>query len=405
MEPLPYNENTRKCNVGDDSISSRKKHTVGQGLVPAAKGAENKGLCSPVNCVKEDAIMYLNDRKSRILKALVDYYISTAEPVSSRTISKMDELNLSSATIRNEMADLEDMGYLEQPHTSAGRIPSYLGYRAYVDNLMRKYLVTLNEFAELRRQVNHKVEELDYYIKKVLDIASKHTNLTAIAMTPDLKKGCIKRFELMKIDAHSLHLVLITDSGLVKSKTLRLEEEITEEFVLSLRDVLNEVLAGVPLEQLGIQNVEKILQRLSGDKDLLTSIIDFVYFTVNEMNENEILLSGQNNILSLPEFKDVKKVQGFFEILDDKKEVKNIITKNIKAENLNVAIGKESRVESIEDMSLVVSTYKISDGIYGAIGVIGPMRMDYSKVVSSLEAITKNLNEGLLKDYYGNNSE
>jgi heat-inducible transcription repressor hrcA len=349
--------------------------------------------------------MDLNDRKSRILKALVDYYISTAEPVSSRTISKMDELNLSSATIRNEMADLEDMGYLEQPHTSAGRIPSYLGYRAYVDNLMRKYLVTLNEFAELRRQVNHKVEELDYYIKKVLDIASKHTNLTAIAMTPDLKKGCIKRFELMKIDAHSLHLVLITDSGLVKSKTLRLEEEITEKFVLSLRDVLNEVLAGVPLEQLGIQNVEKILQRLSGDKDLLTSIIDFVYFTVNEMNENEILLSGQNNILSLPEFKDVKKVQGFFEILDDKKEVKNIITKNIKAENLNVAIGKESRVESIEDMSLVVSTYKISDGIYGAIGVIGPMRMDYSKVVSSLEAITKNLNEGLLKDYYGNNSE
>ena len=343
--------------------------------------------------------MDLNDRKSRILKALVDYYISTAEPVSSRTISKMDELNLSSATIRNEMADLEDMGYLEQPHTSAGRIPSYLGYRAYVDNLMRKYLVTLNEFAELRRQVNHKVEELDYYI------ASKHTNLTAIAMTPDLKKGCIKRFELMKIDAHSLHLVLITDSGLVKSKTLRLEEEITEKFVLSLRDVLNEVLAGVPLEQLGIQNVEKILQRLSGDKDLLTSIIDFVYFTVNEMNENEILLSGQNNILSLPEFKDVKKVQGFFEILDDKKEVKNIITKNIKAENLNVAIGKESRVESIEDMSLVVSTYKISDGIYGAIGVIGPMRMDYSKVVSSLEAITKNLNEGLLKDYYGNNSE
>ena len=349
--------------------------------------------------------MDLNDRKSRILKALIDYYIFTAEPVSSRTISKMDELNLSSATIRNEMADLGDMGYLEQPHTSAGRIPSYLGYRAYVDNLMRKYLVTLNEFAELRRQVCHKAEELNDYIKKGLDITSKHTNLTAIALTPDLKKGCIKRFELMKIDAHSLHLVLITDSGLVKSKTLRLEEEITEDFVLSLRDVLNEVLANVPLEQLGIQNVEKILQRLSGDKDLLTSIIDFVYFTVNEMNENEILLSGQNNILALPEFKDVKKVQDFFEILDDKKEVKDIITKNIKAEDLNVVIGKESKVEAIEDMSLVVSTYKISDGIYGAIGVIGPMRMNYSKVVSSLEAITKNLNEGLLKDYYGNNSE
>ena len=349
--------------------------------------------------------MDLNERKARILKALVDYYITTAEPVSSRTISKMDELNLSSATIRNEMADLEDMGYLEQPHTSAGRVPSYLGYREYVDNLMRRYLVTLNEFAELRRQVNHKVEELDYYIKKVLDITSKHTNLTAIAMTPDLKKGCIKRFELMKIDAHSLHLVLITDSGLVKSKTLRLEEEITEEFVLSLRDVLNEVLANVQLEQLGIQNVEKILDRLSGDRELLTSIIDFVYFTVNEMNENQILLSGQHNVLSLPEFKDVKKVQDFFEILDDKNEVKNIITKNIKSGDLNVVIGKESKMESIEDMSLVVSTYKISDGIYGAIGVIGPMRMDYSKVVSSLEAITKNLNEGLLKDYYGNNSE
>ncbi len=349
--------------------------------------------------------MDLNDRKAKILKALVDYYISTAEPVSSRTIAKMEDLNLSSATIRNEMADLEDMGYLEQPHTSAGRVPSYLGYRAYVDNLMGRYLVTLNEFAELRRQLSHKVEELDSYIKRVLDLTSKHTGLTAIAMTPDLKKGCIKRFELMKIDHHSLHLVLITDSGLIKSKTLRLSQEINEAFVLSLRDALNEVWANVPLEELGIQNVEKILARLSGDKETLTEIVDFIYFTINEMNENNILLSGQNNMLSLPEFKDVRKVQDFFGVLDDKNEVRKIITGNIKAENLNVVIGKESNVESIEDMSLVLSTYKIAEGIYGAIGVIGPMRMDYSKAVSSLEAITKSLNEGLLEDYSGNNNQ
>ncbi len=349
--------------------------------------------------------MDLNDRKAKILKSLVDYYITTAEPVSSRTIAKMEDLNLSSATIRNEMADLEDMGYLEQPHTSAGRVPSYRGYRAYVDNLMRRYLVTLNEFSELRSQVNQKVEELEYYIQRVLDITSKHTNLTAVAMTPDWNKGCIRRFELMKIDAHSLHLVLITDAGLIKSKNLRLEKEMTEEFVLSLRDALNEAWANVPVGQLGVQNVEKILNRLSGDRELLSSIIDFVYFSINEMNENKIMFSGQNNVLSLPEFKDVKRVREFFEMLDNKNEVRNIITKHIKAEDLSVVIGKEAHSEAMEDMSLVLSTYKIAEGVYGAIGVLGPMRMDYSKVISSLEAIGKNLNEGLLQEHFGDSKE
>lgn len=340
-------------------------------------------------------LMSLSERKRKILKAVIDDYINYAEPIGSRHIAKNHDISLSSATIRNELADLEDLGYLVKTHTSSGRVPSDLGYRTYVDTLMKRYLVQMEDINNLKIQMQQKVRELDFYIKKVLDIASSHTNLTAVALTPDFTKGTIKNIELMMLDNYNIMLILVTDTSMVKSKHIRLQMKIDTDFLSELKVKLNEYIAGHTIEEISKKSFEELTNKLMGDHKAVIEILEFIYATINEINENEIYLSGETNMLSLPEFKDIGKAKDFLELIHDKARMKNIIVSNVKDDILNVVIGDESNLDDTKGLSMVLSPYKITDSVYGAIGIIGPTRMNYEKAISSLEYIRQSLNEGL----------
>ena len=339
--------------------------------------------------------MSLNERKRKILKAVIDDYINYAEPIGSRHIAKNHDISLSSATIRNELADLEDLGYLVKTHTSSGRVPSDLGYRTYVDTLMQKYLVQMEDINNLKVQMQQKIRELDFYIKRVLDITSSHTNLTAVALTPDFRKGTIKNIEMIMLDNTNIMLVLVTDTSIVKSKHIRLQMTVDIEFLTSLKNQLNDCIAGQTIEEISKMSFEELTKKLQGDHRAVVEILEFIYATINEINENEIYLSGETNMLALPEFKDVGKAKDFLELIHDKTKMKNILVSNIKDDILNVVIGDESNSSETKGLSMVLSTYKITDNVFGAIGVIGPTRMNYEKAISSLEYIRNTLNEGL----------
>ena len=339
--------------------------------------------------------MSLNERKQKILKAVIDDYISFAEPVGSSHIVKNHDMPLSSATIRNELADLEEQGYLVKPHTSAGRIPSYMGYRTYVDSLMEKYLVSLREIDDLKAQMNKKISELDIYIKRVLEIASKHTGLATVAFAPDLTKGTIKKIELMMLDSRNIVVILVTDSSIVKSRHIRLEFDTDTEFLKDLKEKLNENLAGFTIEEITGKSLEDITRKMNNDHAALSEIIGFIYSTITEMNGPEMYLSGETNMLSLPEFHKIEKAKEFLDLVHDKSKMKEIIIPNVNKDILKVFIGDEIEKADNLGLSLVLSPYKITDSVFGAIGFIGPTRMDYGKAVSSAEYISKALNEGL----------
>ncbi|MBE7014472.1 MAG: heat-inducible transcription repressor HrcA [Ruminococcaceae bacterium] len=339
--------------------------------------------------------MSLNERKKKILKAVIEDYINYAEPIGSRHIAKNHDISLSSATIRNELADLEDLGYLVKTHTSSGRVPSDLGYRTYVDTLIEKYIVSMQEIGSLKAQMQQKVRDLDFYIKQVLNICSNHTNLTAVALTPDYTKGTIKNIDFLMLDKSNIMLILVTDTNVVKSKHIHLKMEVDLEFILSLKDELNEYISGHTIEEIIRTSFEELTLKLRGDHGAVVEILEFVYSTISEINENEIYLSGETNMLSLPEFKDVKKAKDFLELVHDKAKMKDILVSNLKDDVLKVVIGDESASSDTKGLSMVLSTYKISDSVFGAIGIIGPTRMDYTKAISSLDYITNSLNEAL----------
>ncbi len=339
--------------------------------------------------------MSLNERKKKILKAVIEDYINYAEPIGSRHIAKNHDISLSSATIRNELADLEDLGYLVKTHTSSGRVPSDLGYRTYVDTLVEKYLVSMQEIGNLKAQMQQKVRDLDFYIKQVLNICSSHTNLTAVALTPDYTKGTIKNIEFIMLDRSNIMLILVTDTNVVKSKHIHLKMEVDLDFILSLKEELNEYISGHTIEEIIRTSFEELTLKLRGDHRAVVEILEFVYSTISEINENEIYLSGETNMLSLPEFKDVNKAKDFLELVHNKTKMKDILVSNLKEDVLKVVIGDENVSSDTKGLSMVLSTYKISDSVFGAIGIIGPTRMDYTKAISSLDYITNSLNEAL----------
>jgi len=339
--------------------------------------------------------MSLSERKQKILKAVIDDYISFAEPVGSSHIARNHQMPLSSATIRNELADLEEQGYLVKPHTSAGRIPSYMGYRTYVDSLMEKYLVSLREIDDLKTQMKQKISELDYYIKRVLKVASDHTGLTAVAFAPDLTKGTIKKIELMMLDERNIVVILVTDTSIVKSRHIRLGFDTTPEALKDLKEKLNTHLAGFTIEEISGKSLAEITKEMNNDHGALSDIIGFIYSTITEMNGPEMYLSGETNMLALPEFHNVAKAKEFLDLVHNREKMQNIIIPNVNRDILKVFIGDEIENTDNLGLSIVLSPYKITDSVFGAIGYIGPTRMDYGKAVSSIEYISKALNEGL----------
>lgn len=346
----------------------------------------------------------LDDRKRLILQAVVEDYIKNAEPVGSRSIAKKTALNLSAATIRNEMGDLEDMGMLIQPHTSAGRIPSNAGFRFYVDNLMHKYQMTAIEIDRLRSAMFNKVRELDNVIKEVSSAFSAITNLPTFAMLPINESSAVKNVKLANIDGKTLMVIVTDSSGLIKNKLLRLRRYVTDDEVAKLNDVINENLSGLDISgYLNLDNVMGITQAIGENTEILSSIIELIHEARKELESKQVFVEGAANILSFPEYNNIDKIKNMLEVFEDKEvlaDVVDIAAEKVGESGVGIYIGDEIPLPQLKENSLIVSQYKVGDNLTGFVGVIGPQRMDYARAASGVKFFSDQLGR-MLSDRFG----
>lgn len=341
--------------------------------------------------------MSLSERKRKILEAIIEDYIISAEPIGSRTISKNTDMGLSSATIRNEMSDLEEMGYLISPHTSAGRIPTDAGYRFYVNELMKQYDMANEEIVRLRRFFTAGILQLDKLIRQAGSIVSQMTNYTTIAVTPELNKSYIKRFELVPIDAHSALLVLVTSEGIIRNQLVSTKE--SEEELRRISVILNEKLAGLTLEDINLIKINEVQKALDKNVSMLMPVLDFVHRTISELDGSEVYVANAQNILNHPEYYDLSKAKEIIGFLEDKQSVKSAFDQGSSDDKINIIIGRENKIDEMRDASIITAKYFSNGKMLGKIGIVGPTRMNYAKVVSSLDYITKNM-DNIINELY-----
>lgn len=342
--------------------------------------------------------MNLDDRKKKILQAIIKTYLDTGEPVGSRTISKYTDLNLSSATIRNEMSDLEDMGFIIQPHTSAGRIPSDKGYRFYVDQLMNDKVEELNEMKEILIDRTDKIETM---LKQVAKVLAVNTNYATMVSKPHYKHRTVKFIQLTEVDETHMLAVIVIEGNIVKNRILDLVEPVDKEIVLKLNIILNTFLQGLDLTEINIALIQKIKEQAGPYGDLINKILDSIAQAIGEEEDIEIYTSGATNILKYPELSDTEKATELLYTFEEKKQLTELITDKMGDEEqrgIQVYIGDETPVKSMKDCSVVTATYEIGEGVYGKIGIVGPKRMDYEKVVGTLQSLMSQLDDIFKKE-------
>ena len=347
--------------------------------------------------------MDMNDRKKKILHSIISEYIKSAEPIGSRHVAKNLDIGLSSATIRNEMADLEEMGYLEQPHTSAGRIPSDKGYRLYVDSLMRADEMTVNDLSALGSVLELQMGQIDKIIKRAASILSELTQYTAILTTPEMKRGAIKTVELVPIDAGPALIILVTGEGVMKHKRVMLPPGTSIEFVHNFSALLREKLSGLTLEEISAAKISEIRRAMEAHFELLFPVLDFIADIIDDVRaETEVYTSGATNMLSYPEYSDVRQAKEFLDFLDDKNSVVKILQPDGKAldsGDITVRIGKENELDIMQKSSIITANYYVGDQVMGKVGIIGPTRMDYPKTIARLKKVSAVLNRLLYELY------
>lgn len=349
--------------------------------------------------------MELDERKLKILKAIVRNYLETGEPVGSRTISKYTDLNLSSATIRNEMSDLEDMGYILQPHTSAGRIPSDKGYRTYVDDMMREKTDEISqqqqEISDMKNFLTEKVEKVEELLQNTAKLLANNTNYATMISAPRFAKR-IKFLQLSLVDDMSLLCVVVLDGNIIKNKLVKLSKQIDAETVLKLNILFNSTLNGLTMEEINLGIITKITGQAGEHMELVKRVLEIIAEVVGSDEDMKIYTSGTTNILKYPELSDNNRASELINVLEEKQQLTSLITENNSEENtgIQVYIGDETPVQNMKDCSVVTMTYEIEDGVQGTIGIIGPKRMDYEKVVESLKTV-----KGQLDVVFKNNNE
>lgn len=337
--------------------------------------------------------MQLDDRKLKILQAIIKTYLETGEPVGSRTISKYTDLNLSSATIRNEMSDLEDMGYILQPHTSAGRIPSDKGYRLYVDTMMEE---RVQEIDSMKTQLMEKADKIDVLLKQVAKLLAVNTNYATLVSKPQYRHKKVKFIQLTEVDVCQLLAVIVIEGNIVKNKIISVTETIDKEIVLKLNLVLNTFLQGLDLTEINIAVIQKMKEQAGSYSNLVSQVLDAVAEALQEEEDLEIFTSGATNILKYPELSDKEMATELLYTFEEKKQLSELINDKMEEEEnrgIQVYIGNETQVPSMRDCSVVTATYEIEEGVYGKIGIVGPKRMDYEKVVSTLQTLMVQLDE------------
>ena len=341
----------------------------------------------------------IDDRKLTILQMIIDDYINTAEPVGSRSISKRPELNLSAATIRNEMGDLEEMGLLVQPHTSAGRVPSAQGYRLYVNDMMMKYEITANEMESIRLAMQNKINELDKIIRDIASAFAKITNLPVIGALPTAESGVVSNIKLVKCDKITLMVIISDRSGIIKNKILRLDEEISDEELQNLNNILNENLTGLTKNEIGFGNIMEVQNAIGNNVEILSSVLELVHNAVSEIDTKQIFVEGLSNIFRFPEYSDVDKIKVIFNALENKENLGKIVGTMQNLNSVKVLIGDEIPVEELKENSVILAPYRVSSTLTGIIGIIGPARMDYSKIISILEYFSGQMSTELAHNF------
>ncbi len=334
----------------------------------------------------------LSERKKMILKAIIKSYVESGEPVGSKLISQMDEINASSATIRNEMAELTEMGYLMQPHTSAGRIPSEQGYRFYVDMLMESYNTATEEIGNLNELLKMRTEQLDKIIDDASRLASSLTNYPAISVRSNKRRQMVKRFSVMPNDSFGFLLIMLISRDTVKTKNISTRVAIDEETLFRLQTVLNENLANLELETLTLSKMMDIERQLGEFGFLASPVIKSIYEALSEGAESDVKIEGVDRLLSYPEFSDVGRLKSLLGLFNQKDELVNIVEGSDK-DAVNVFIGSENAVETMNDSTLIFKTIRVDGVDIGAIGIIGPCRMDYEKVISTINTLTESVSE------------
>ncbi len=339
----------------------------------------------------------LNERKMQILKTLIDDYIQTAQPVGSRAISKKHELGLSSATIRNEMADLEELGYITQPHTSAGRVPSDKGYRFYVDRLMQVQTLAMEEIHQIRSAIESRINEINILIRRASDIVSSVTGYTSIALSPNMNKTILKAVQIVPVDEKKALVLVVTSGGAVNNHVVRLDSETTFDIMIKLSNYLQEKMNGLVVENIQFPLIHDIHMETGISPDVIGRVIEGLYKCLQGIERADLILNGTMNFLNHPEFSDLLRVKEVLELFNDQDVIKALMSAAMKKHDLNVQIGKENQLEMIRDCSLITTAYSLGNTDVGAFGIIGPTRMSYSRVVSTMRYIQKIINREILR--------
>lgn len=331
----------------------------------------------------------LTDRQRMILHAIVDDYIRSAEPVGSRSISKRGDVAFSPATIRNEMADLEELGFLEQPHTSAGRVPSTKGYRYYVDHLVKLGQVNEQDLGLIRSFVAEKMNQMEEVIQHAAGVLSSLTNYTSILLGPEMFSNSLKHFGLVPLDDNSAVAIIVTNTGHVENRTITLPEGLRMDDMQKVVNILNTKLTGVPLIRLKSKLYSEIGQELERHVDHFEQVLQVLDDALQSDDEQRIFLSGTTNMLTQPEFKDVDKVKTILDLLEETPTIMKMFS--ALPSGIQVRIGTENDLKAISDCSLITATYAVDGQSLGTIGILGPTRMEYGKVISLLDLISKDM--------------
>ncbi|MGY4690365.1 heat-inducible transcriptional repressor HrcA [Salibacterium sp. K-3] len=339
----------------------------------------------------------LTDRQLFILQAIVDDYIHSAEPVGSRSLSKRNGMSYSPATLRNEMADLEEMGFLEKPHSSSGRIPSEKGYRHYVDHLLMPHQLSSRDIHDMRSLFGRKVMEAEQVVKQSATILSELTSYASIVLGPEVFESRLKQVQIIPLNNHAAVAVLVTDTGHVENHTVSLPEALDSSELEKIANILNDRLEGVPLYQL--QN--KIMTEVAGLlRQHITNYNDALLFTEETLQKSrheKVYYGGKTNLLSQPEFKDVDKIRMLFELLEEDHTMHELLKPEQKG--LMIRIGQENAAEAFEDCSIISASYSFNGNPVGTISIVGPTRMEYPRVIGLIEHLSRDLSKVLTNLY------
>ena len=339
--------------------------------------------------------MELDERKLKILQAIIRTYLDTGEPVGSRTISKYTDLNLSSATIRNEMSDLEELGYILQPHTSAGRIPSDKGYRLYVDTMLD---ARESEVQSLKEELEEKAGKIDEVLQKVAKYLAANTNYATMVSGPRYQTKKVKFIQITLVDEEHLLAVIVLDNNAVKNQMIRVEEPVSQEMVVKLNFILNTTLNGLDVLEINLAVIQGLKEQLGEHTQVVDSVIEVIGRTLVEEDDLEVYTSGATNILKYPELSDKTRAAEILGAFEEKKILHNWLglpdrSHAGESHDIQVYIGDETQMDTMKDCSMVTATYQIQEGVYGKIGIVGPKRIDYDKVVGTLNSLMGQLDD------------